>query len=99
MYSRLWLKYLQIREKISKINQITKFSSSRTENEIVGKLNDIQLNRKVKSTRHLKDIYDYMNSRDSLKNNLSVIPSRLLSKRIKSPESVYLIDSEVAGNY
>lgn len=96
MYSRLCCKYLQTCEWTYKINGVMKFSSTYVDNKVDEKLNNSQLNGKVKSTRHIKDIYDYVNSKDSLKRKLPDIPSRLLSKRIKSPEGIYLIDSDVA---
>lgn len=74
------------------------FSSTYVGKKVVdGKINNVLLSGKY--TKLSDEMYDYINSKDSLKNKLSVLPSKLISKRRKSPESIYLIDSEVAGNY
>ena len=100
MWSRLCHKYLQTYERTLKVSQVMKFSSSCTGNSAVGDVpKDPRCKGKVKPKKHLDDIYSYIHSKDSLKNNLSAIPSRFLMRRIKSPESIYLIDNEVAGNY
>lgn len=76
-----------------------KFSSTYVGKKVVDdQINNVRLSGKLKCTKRTDEIYEYINSKDSLKNKLSVIPSKLISKR-KSPESIYLIDSEVAGNY
>lgn len=74
-----------------------KFSSTCIENKVAeNNKNDLQLNRTVNSSKHTNEISVYLNSKECLKNKLPVIPSRLLVRRVKSPESLYLIDSDIA---
>lgn len=104
MYSRLCLdslycKYLKRCDRTSEIKGLIKFASTSVKTKDVdSNSKGLELIRKVKSNT-ASDIYNYVNSKNSLKNNLSVIPSRLLTKRVTSPESIYLIDNDVAGNY
>lgn len=97
MCSRLYLNYLQIFERNLKINQLMKFSSTCIDNKVGDEnKNALHLNGTVKSSKHANEICVYFNSKDCLKNKLPVLPSRLLLKRVKSPEGLYLIDSDIA---